>query len=130
MEKLVSNIAEMVTWLAFCSTVFLAYYYFLKFRNKERILLIEKNVDLSEIYKGGGRREKFEWHFPWYIIGYTLLGIGLGFIAFSIAFLISQKQELHEEIAISILVSASIFFGALGIIIGHSIEQKKKNLRG
>lgn len=121
----IRNITEMITWLGFYSAIFLAYYYYLRFRNKERILLIEKNVDLSEIYK------KSERQIPWYMIGFTLLGIGLGFvIAFIIAFFISQKHGIEEEIVVLIFVSASILFGALGIIIGHSIEQKKKVLRG
>lgn len=119
------SITEMITWLGFFSAVFLSYYYYLRFRYKERILLIEKNVDVSEIYK------KSERHFPWYMIGYTLLGIGLGFVvALLIAYFISQSQSIEEEIVALIFISASILFGAIGMIIGHSLEQKMKVLRG
>lgn len=122
----IRNITEMMTWLGFYSTVFFAYYYYLRFRNKERVLLIERNVDLSEIYK------KPERHFPWFMVGYTLFGIGLGaVISFAILYyMISQSQKVHEQIIVMVFLSASVLFGALGIIIGHSIEQKKKKLRG
>jgi uncharacterized protein YacL len=87
--------------------------------------MIEKNIDLSGIYK------KSERNLPWYMIGYTLLGIGIGLvISFIIAFTISQKQYIGEEIVAIIFISASVFFGAIGIIYGHSLEQKKKSSRG
>ena len=118
----IGEITSMITWLGFFSTVFLAYYYYLKFRHKERTLLIEKDVDLSAFYKVSERR------FPWYIVGFTLLGAGLGFIiALSAAFIISQRESITPE---PLILATTIFFGALGIIIGHSIEQKKKTLRG
>ena len=121
----IRSFTEMITWLGFFSTVFFSYYYYLRFRNKERLLLIEKNVDISEIYK------KSEKRFPWYLIGFTLLGFGLGcVIASIIAYSLSQKQRIHDEIVASVFISSLLLFGALGIIIGHSFEQKKKALRG
>ncbi len=121
----IHQITTMVTWLGFFSTVVLTYYYYLRFRHKERITLIEKNVDLSDFYKKSERR------FPWYILGFTLLGTALGFlIAFSVAFIISQKLNTFMNMLSPIALGATILFGALGLIIGHSIEQKKKTLRG
>lgn len=126
-KQIAFNIIETITWLGFFTAVFFAFFYYLKFRNKERMLMIEKNADLSELYKN----KKPGKPFPWYIVGFTLLGIGLGCaIAFLIAYLISQQQNLSEEIVGILFLTASILLGATGMIIGHSIEQKKKNLRG
>jgi len=87
--------------------------------------MIEKNTDLSQLYK---RSEK---PFPWYILGFTMLGIGLGCaIAFLIAFLMSQDYGMDEEIAVILFTTASVILGATGMLLGHSIEQKKKILRG
>ena len=126
MDKwIISNIIEMITWLGFFCAIFFAYYYYLRFRNKERMALIEKSIDLSEIYK------KPKKSFPWFMIGFTLLGIGIGFvIAFSVGFILIETQDMDDDFLAPIFISASILFGAIGIIVGHSIEQKKKNLRG
>ena len=123
---LIREITSTITWLGFFCAVFFAYLYFLRFRNKERILLIEKNVDLSEIYK---KRER---HFSWYLLGYTILGLAFGlFVALLISYRMSIIQpRLDEEIVALICVCLSILFGAVGIILGHSIEQKKKKERG
>ncbi len=121
----IGQITSMITWLGFFSTVILAYYYYLRYRHKERILLIEKNVDLSDFYK------KPEHRFPWYILGFTLLGAALGFIiSLSLAFIIAQRESIGSDIVTPMILAATILFGALGIIIGRSIEQKKSTLRG
>ncbi len=121
----IGQITSMLTWLGFFTTVILAYYYYLKFRHKERISLIEKNVDLSDFYKKSERR------FPWYIVGFTILGAGLGFIiSLSATFIISQKQNIGPDFLVPMIFATTILFGALGLLIGHSIEQKKKTLRG
>jgi len=126
MDKLIAiSIIETITWLGFFTAVFFAFFYYLKYRNKERMLMIEKNTDLSQLYK---RSEK---PFPWYILGFTMLGIGLGCaIAFLIAFLMSQDYGMDEEIAVILFTTASVILGATGMLLGHSIEQKKKILRG
>jgi len=123
----IENITDMITWLGFFTSVFLSYYHYLRFRNKERLVLIEKNVDLSEIYK------KSERQIPWYLIGFTLMGAGLGFvIAFSTLLFIRNiyPRILDQGTVFMILISATFLFGALGIITGHTIERKKKAARG
>jgi MFS family permease len=83
------------------------------------MLLIEKNVDLSELYKRP---------FPWYILGFTLLGVGLGF--FIPILIVNVNRNLQGRFTFLISVVMSVTLGAIGMIIGHSIEQKKKALRG
>ena len=122
---MVDEITVMMIWLGFFCAIFFAYYYFLSYRNKERMLLIEKNVDLSEIFK---KRER---HFPWFMVGYTLLGISTGMvISFSAIYILIGEDMFHEEVFAFLVLSASVLFGAIGIIIGHNLEQKKKKIRG
>ena len=115
----IKSITEMITWLGFFSAIFLAYYYFLRFRNQERKLLIEKDIDLSLIYK------KREINIPWYIIGFALFGIGLGFI-----FTLLITLKLTGANPTPFLITGGLLFGSIGILVGHRFEQKKKKLRG
>ena len=120
---IIHTITKMIIWLGFFSAVFFSYYYYLKFRNKERILLIEKNVDLSEFYK------KSEKNFPWLMIGFAFLGIGICLIMPLSLVLFTALLKEKEGIVLA-LISSAILFGAIGIIVGHSFEQKKKARRG
>lgn len=112
-------ITEMITWLGFFCAAFLAYYYFLRFRNTERMSLIEKGVDVSEIFK---KRDRVL--IPWYMIGFLLLGIGFGTIVAIIGYnLCEDIINSYEQIMV---IGCMLIFGALGIILGHHLEQKKK----
>lgn len=48
-------------WLGFFASIFLGWYYFLQARNKERMALIERDKDVSEIYA------KREVRFPFFL---------------------------------------------------------------
>lgn len=108
----IEEITVALTWLGFFAAVFLAYYYYLKFRNQERMKLIEKNVDLSEIYMQKTNHRDF----PWYLVGFTLLGIGIAGVVFTL-------MNYDDPIMLFAFV---FIFGALGLIIGRSFEKKKK----
>ena len=108
-----------LTWLGFFAAVFFAYYYYLKFRSQERMKLIEKNVDLSEIYK-----KKRNWqNLPWFIISFVLLDIGIGAIVG--LYLISDKNLLGNTGPFAFFATIFIF-GAVGILVGHFLEKKRK----
>ena len=112
----IEEITGALTWLGFFAAVFLAYYYYLRFRSQERMKLIEKNEDLSEIYKKNTNHRDF----PWYIVGFTLLGIGIAGVGFTLMDSFLDNDE-------PIMLFAFVFiFGALGLIIGRSFEKKKK----
>jgi len=103
-----------LTWLAFFGTAFSAYYFNLKFKSKERMAFAEMNENLLEL-----TRKKTT---AWYVIGFSGLGIGIGMIS---GFFIGYK--LQDDDAMGILMfSLSIFFGALGIIIGYAAEKRYK----
>ena len=111
------GITTAISWLGFFATIFFAYYYYLKFRNKERMLLIEKNADIAEVYK------KKDTQFPWFITGFSLMGLALGFTIGFITLLITKMGEIE---GLFLATSLSVLCGAIGIIIGNIIENKRK----
>jgi len=104
-------------WLAFFTACFFAYYYFLKLRNRERMLLIEKNIDISEIYKTKTRK------FPWFILGFTILGASLGIIACIIILLLTQFDDPTGGILL--LLTSALLMGSIGIIVGNIVEKRR-----
>ena len=106
-----------LVWIAFISAIFFAFFFYLKFRNKERMMLIEKNADLAELYR------KSEKRFPWLIIGFTILGIGLGF-TLSTILVVTTKIFVHDFVEL-ITISTAALFGAIGIIVGTIMERRK-----
>lgn len=123
-----NNIMETVTWLGFFSAIILSFYFNLQFRNKERMALIEKGVDISEIFK----RRDVSFKFPWLRLGILTFGIGIGtFVAFLVLIegpLVSTNHNFRGAEGF-ILTFSLLIFGGLAIIIGHIIERsgKKKN---
>lgn len=117
--SIIGYLTTTLNWFGFFGTIFFAYYYFLKFRHKERLLLIEKNVDVTELYK---RKRKF----PWHILSFTLLGIALGVFVGIIIFIEVLGGDGDNPTTSLLILSMTLFFSALGIIIGNTIENKKK----
>jgi len=81
-----------------------------------------KVIDTAETdLTKSNRKEK---RIPWYIIGFTIIGITIGFIVG----LIMMLSELlpSNNIGGTITISISILFGAIGIVIGNYIETKNR----
>ena len=55
METFKRNIMEdfglALVWLGFFASIFFGWYYYLQARHSERMALIEKNVDVTEIFR-------------------------------------------------------------------------------
>jgi hypothetical protein len=124
----VNLITETLSWLGFFTAVFLSFYFYLRFRNKERMALIEKGIDVSEIYKS----RDITFKFPWLRLGILVLAIGLG-VGFGYLFAIQPPPPFNNQTTYNdgpvILTFSILVFGGLGIIIGNIIERsgKKKN---
>lgn len=99
--------------LAFFATIVLAIYYSVKARNKERMALIEKGVDISEIYKKKENRHGF------FKFGLTLMGIGLGLV-FGVLF---SKWGILPDVAS--YFSMILLFGGMGILLANHLVSKK-----
>ena len=108
------DITIMFVWLGFFASIFLGWYFYLKARNKERMALIEKNADVSEIFKA----PKFKFSFPWFKFGMIITGVGLGLIT---AIILSSFYKIREELVPALM----LFFGGMAIIIAYFIEKSK-----
>ena len=124
----VSDITVTIAWLGFFSAIVLSFYFYIRFRNKERLALIEKGVDVSEIFK----TKEFTFKFPWLRLGILILGIGTGLL---VAYILidylptparDPNYSYNRDI---ILMSSLLIFGGLGLILGNVFERlgKKKN---
>lgn len=67
----------LVVILLFVSVVW-GWYFYLKIRNKERMALIEKDKDVSEIY--ARPKTSFSFRFPWLKIGIITTGFSIGWM--------------------------------------------------
>lgn len=122
----IRDIMETLTWMSFFVAIILSYYFYLRFRNKERMALIEKGVDVSEIFK----RRDVSFKFPWLRLGMLVLGIGSG-ILFAYLFIVLAPPvfKVNSEFGEMIFIFSLLIFGGLGIIIGNILERSgnKKN---
>ncbi len=99
--------------LGLFTAIVLSIYYSVRARNKERMALIEKGVDLSEIYK---KKEKKHGFFKF---GVILIGIGLGLV-FGVLF--SKIGLLPDVVSYFAMI---LLFGGLGVLVANYIATKK-----
>ncbi len=104
-------------WLGFFATLFFGWYFYLQARNKERMALIERNADVTEIYKPRSS------HFPWLKLGMLIAGLGLGFIVTMLLNLSSAFQYLHGDARDIGFVGSMLFFGGAGVVTAYFIER-------
>ncbi len=113
-----------VIWLGFFTAVLLGWNFYLKARNKERMALIEKGIDVSEIYS----KREIKFRFPWLKIGLLFIGIGLGVGGFFV--LDSFVPAIHKimmsgPVGIVVPIAIMMVFGGIGVIIGYYLDKPK-----
>ena len=99
--------------LGLFTAIVLAIYFSTKARNKERMALIEKGVDLTEIYK---KKENSHGFFKF---GMILIGIALGLV-FGVLF---SKAELLPSVVS--YFSMILLFGGASVLVANFIVAKK-----
>ena len=113
-----------VVTLLFVS-ISLGWYFYLKIRNKERMALIEKDKDVSEIY--ARRKNNFSFHFPWLKIGIITTGFSIGFVVVEILMQVFfMYQEGHylkgsDTMGIGIL----FLFTSMSILVAYFADKPK-----
>jgi len=110
-----SQVTFTILFLAFLSAGFLAWYFSHKSREKERLMLIEKGVEVPEVERG----VKFTFRFPWLKIGILITFIATGLIVGIIISEITTSRYPFEPIMM-------LLFGGLGMIMAHYAGRDNK----
>ena len=96
-------------------SIFGIVYVYLMTRNKERLSMIEKGIDLSQLHSNNGNPSPLKY---WVIkVGFLMIGIALGIIVGSMA----SKSFLNEEEAYPSMV---LLFGGMSLIASYFVEKK------
>lgn len=108
-EELVTvPIAEMITGiiisLSFFAGVVLSLHYYLRARNRERMALIERGVDLSNFYKKPGDGHGL------FKIALFFAGVGIGLF---MGYILTLLTSIEEEVA---YFSMILLFAAFGLV--------------
>ena len=103
-----------IIFLAFLVAIFLAWYFTHKSREKERMLLIEKGLEVPED-KGGWN---FSFRFPWLKLGVLITAISVGLIIGIILNEITGERQFPPVMM--------LLFGGIGMIIAHYVGKKDK----
>ncbi|MBI9066166.1 MAG: hypothetical protein JEZ09_02665 [Salinivirgaceae bacterium] len=100
--------------LGLFTAIVLAIYYNVKARNKERMALIEKGVDISEIYKKKDRKAGF------FKFGMIMVGISIGLL---FAVILTKFNLFPDVVAYFIGI---LLFGGLSVLYANQLAEKKK----
>jgi hypothetical protein len=111
-----SGIIFTILFLAFLTVAFLAWYFTHKTREKERLIMLEKGMELPDFAAGW----QFNFRFPWLKMGLVIVGIGLGLLVGTIAENLTSFRGVPLEPVMMLL------FGGIGMIIAHYADRDGK----
>lgn len=114
--------------ITFVVAIFLAWFFIYRARTKERLLLIEKGIDLNKIPKVKSLK------FPWLKIGIIFICGSIGVVLGGYIDSLQLFSDVHREgRGSTILDSPDIFsicfmyfFGGIGMVLAHYLEKNKK----
>ena len=98
-----------VLLIIFMTGVFLTWFFMHKAKSKERMLMIEKGVDLSQLRQ----ERKSNFNFPWLKVGIVIASMGIGLVLGSLA---------HDPVFI---FGAIFLFGGIGMITANYLDKPK-----
>lgn len=104
-----------IIFITFVIVAFLTWFFIHKTKEKERLLLIEKGIDYSQLPD----RNLFNFNFPWLKVGTVItsiaIGTGIGFII------------IEFGVADGIVPLFMFLFGGIGMIIAHYVDKPTTN---
>lgn len=109
-------------WLGFFAAVFLAWFFYLKARNKERMALIDRDKDVSEIYA----KREIRFRFPWLKLGIIITGVALGGVLIFSLSTIPQVAEMIMGTNGFLVFMTFMLFGGIGMIIAHYADKENQ----
>ena len=112
---------EALPWLGFFAAVLLAWYFYLQARNKERMALIEKGADVSEIYS----KQEVTFRFPWLKLGIIITGISIG-VSLAVLLMILMPDNDIMSVPGPLLLISGVLFGGIAMIIAHFVDKPRK----
>nr|WP_321407882.1 DUF6249 domain-containing protein [uncultured Carboxylicivirga sp.] len=123
--QIVENIMIGLVWLAFFAGAFMAWFFYVKARNTERLALIEKGADANNFY--GKKENRKSFRFPWMKFGLLISGLGFG-LALGL-FIISTPslKEALDDVGPGLVFATMLLFGGIGMIVAHFVDRKKEN---
>lgn len=113
-----------VVTLLFVS-VSLGWYFYLKMRNKERMALIEKDKDVSEIFSRP--KTEFRFRFPWLKLGIITTGFSIGWMTAILILELGMKlSDGNYRIGPEPFVMGVIFlFTSVSILVAYFADKPK-----
>jgi len=121
---MIQSIVVCIIAVFFISALFLAWYFYHKAKEKERMFLIERGERLEDIIELQ-KKNKFKFIFPWLKLGITTCSLSIAFLA--IAFIVrwlENDEELFKGFLITFIIGFSL---SIGFFINHSISKKNKS---
>ncbi|MEX0646912.1 MAG: DUF3149 domain-containing protein [Balneolaceae bacterium] len=104
-----------IIFVTFVIVAFLTWFFIHKSREKERLLLIEKGTDYSQLPD----RKVFNFNFPWLKLGTVVtsitIGTGIGVII--------MENGGHEGVVPLLM----FLFGGIGMITAHYVDKPATN---
>lgn len=109
---------EIIIPITFFASIFGIVYLYFMTRNKERLAMIEKGMDVSLLSKRQGGKSPLNY---WVIkIGFLMIGLALGIIVATIA----ENNGMDEDQAYPSMI---LLFGGLALISSYFVELKLRS---
>ena len=120
-SRIASDITLALTFISLFAGIFLAWFFYLKAKQKERLALIEKaseGIDFTKLFEQP-KRKGFNFRFPWLKLGILIFSITFGV---SIGIALTGMIRMDEDY----LPLFGFMFGGLGMIAAHIAGKKEK----
>lgn len=121
---MIGSIIFCIISITIVTAIFLAWFYYQKARDRERMYLLERGENLEEIFLTQ-RKNKFKFMFPWLKLG--VLSTGMSFSFLIIAFLIRYLEndlELFKGFLITFIIGMCL---GISSIVNHFLGKNQQN---